>query len=246
VRRAVDEQRPDRQPDPSGQPRRELLSGPIVHPDFATPAAVAASHEQHPRRGPVHDRDDLLDRGRSGGERIPLSRRQRPAWNSGGVAGERRRPVASSSSSDMIPSSGWEKAMRLLCTLKGHGRVARRHRRAWNSIATAALLPFHRCRSETGADRALADAWSSSAAGVSARYCRRDRIQAALFDVRALVALERSATGGLEWSRGRGSVLAAASPARFRRPGCSVPGVLRGTCCVGVNVDTGAVPDLTC
>lgn len=57
--------------------------------------------------------------------------------------------------------------MRLLCTLKGHGRVTRRHRRAWNSIATAALLPFHRCRSETGADRALANAWSSSGAGAS-------------------------------------------------------------------------------
>ncbi|MDQ5831944.1 MAG: hypothetical protein M3550_02660, partial [Actinomycetota bacterium] len=63
--------------------------------------------------------------------------------------------------------------------------------------------------------------------GRERRYCRRDRIQAALFDVRALGALERSATGALEWSRGRGSVLAAASPARFRRPGCSVPGVLR-------------------
>jgi transposase-like protein len=37
---------------------------------------------------------------------------------------------------------------------------------AWNSIATAALLPFHRCRSEPGAARALADARSSSEAGV--------------------------------------------------------------------------------
>jgi hypothetical protein len=33
---------------------------------------------------------------------------------------------------------------------------------AWNSIATAALLPSHRCRSDARADRALADAWSSS------------------------------------------------------------------------------------
>src|SRR3954464_11614915 len=31
---------------------------------------------------------------------------------------------------------------------------------AWKAIATATLLPFHRCRSEAGAHRALVDAWS--------------------------------------------------------------------------------------
>src|SRR5215213_6430250 len=43
----------------------------------------------------------------------------------------------------------------------------RRARVAWNSIATASLLSSHRCRSEVRADRALADAWLSSLAGVS-------------------------------------------------------------------------------
>jgi hypothetical protein len=36
----------------------------------------------------------------------------------------------------------------------------------WNLIATAAPLPFHRCRSEMGGDRAPPDAWSSSRASV--------------------------------------------------------------------------------
>ena len=40
-------------------------------------------------------------------------------------------------------------------------------RHAWNSMATAALLLCHRCRSEEGADRAPADARSSFAAIVS-------------------------------------------------------------------------------
>src|SRR3954454_11912524 len=48
---------------------------------------------------------------------------------------------------------------------------------AWNSIATAALLRFHRSRSETGADPVLADAWSSSnvATGAHARSGREQQ-----------------------------------------------------------------------
>jgi hypothetical protein len=38
---------------------------------------------------------------------------------------------------------------------------------AWSLIATASRLSSHRCRSEARADRALADAWFSSQAGVS-------------------------------------------------------------------------------
>ena len=37
---------------------------------------------------------------------------------------------------------------------------------AWNSIATAALLRFHGCRIEAGADRGLAGACCSSSSGV--------------------------------------------------------------------------------
>jgi len=38
----------------------------------------------------------------------------------------------------------------------------------WNSVAPAAPLPSHGCRSGTGSDRAGADACTSSGAGVSA------------------------------------------------------------------------------
>jgi hypothetical protein len=51
--------------------------------------------------------------------------------------------------------------------LRASGLGLGRHCLAWNSVATVALLPFHRCRSEAGADRALSDARSSSRAGVS-------------------------------------------------------------------------------
>jgi hypothetical protein len=39
---------------------------------------------------------------------VGAKRRRTPAWNSGSVAGERRRPAASSSSSDMTPPRGVE------------------------------------------------------------------------------------------------------------------------------------------
>jgi hypothetical protein len=46
--RAVDdaEQRPDRQLDAHLEPGAKLLPGPVVHPDLAAPAALAAAHEQ--------------------------------------------------------------------------------------------------------------------------------------------------------------------------------------------------------
>ena len=40
---------------------------------------------------------------------------------------------------------------------------------AWDSIATASLLPFHRCMSEAGANRALANPWFSSISVASGR-----------------------------------------------------------------------------
>jgi hypothetical protein len=51
--RAVDdaEQRPDRQLGPCAQPRPKLLPAPLVHPDLAPPAALAAAdqHRSAPR-----------------------------------------------------------------------------------------------------------------------------------------------------------------------------------------------------
>ena len=44
--------------------------------------------------------------GGSAGYRMPLLRGERPAWKFGIVAGERRRPAASSRGSDMVPPSG--------------------------------------------------------------------------------------------------------------------------------------------
>jgi hypothetical protein len=69
----------------------------------------------------------------------------------------------------------WASGGRVLrCSTRGCGsglrawcRRRRRDSLEWNSIATATLLPFHRCRCEAGADRALADAWSSSDSGAS-------------------------------------------------------------------------------
>jgi hypothetical protein len=53
--------------------------------------------------GGAHDGDDFLDGRWVCWERIPLLRGGRPAWNAGRVAGERRRPAASSSNSDLTP-----------------------------------------------------------------------------------------------------------------------------------------------
>jgi hypothetical protein len=57
----------------------------------------------HAVAGAAHDSHDLLDRRRVGGVAHSLLRGGRPAWNSGIVAGERRRPAASSSCSGMTP-----------------------------------------------------------------------------------------------------------------------------------------------
>src|ERR671935_216983 len=100
--RTVDdaEQRSDRQLDPHGQPGRELLPGPVVHPHLAAPAKVGlgererladaqASAPEHDDQaaqpaavdgvaGVAHHGDDLLDRGRVGGVTHPLLVRRAP------------------------------------------------------------------------------------------------------------------------------------------------------------------------
>jgi hypothetical protein len=54
--------------------------------------------------GLAHDGDDLLDGGGSAGYRRRLLRGGRPDWKPGIVAGDRRRPAASSSTVDMTRS----------------------------------------------------------------------------------------------------------------------------------------------
>ena len=86
-----------------GLGERERLADPQAGaPEHDDQAAQAAAVDAV--AGAAHHGDDLLDRRWIRGVAHPLvARSGRPAWKSGRVAGERRRPAASSSSSDITP-----------------------------------------------------------------------------------------------------------------------------------------------
>jgi hypothetical protein len=163
------------------------------------------------------------------------------------VAGERRRPAASSNGSGMIPPRALKIAPSLLPATsvapaarsrpppRGRADVTLLARTAvhtatdesssaasprlaipgapsaWNSIAPVAPLPFGGSRSDVGADRASADAWSSSAAGVSFRGSTRShRSETGSIDGRPL----RSSTAGSRSGRARGGRTGLAHPPR--------------------------------